>query len=565
MYLEYFRLTENPFSIAPDPQFRYQGRREREAMAHLQYGLSVSGGFIQLTGEVGTGKTMLIRALLEELPDEVDVALILNPAMTVLEFVAAICDELRIRYKRQTNSLKTFVDLLNQYLLKNHARGRRTVLIMDEAQNLSREVLEQVRLLTNLETSKHKLLQIILVGQQELNDKLSSHDLRQLAQRIIARYTLGSLTKKETREYISHRCKVAGASHPLFTRSAMAWVYRLARGNPRMTNIICDRALLGAYSDDVPLADGQTVRKAALEVGSSVPGRFWRRQWAAVAAAAVAGVTLVLVLWQGWMVNDLAGNDPLASATNSLSPAQQQIVSSLPTKQASKVSLDRPNQVSAAASNTGGLDKLLASSAIAGDTSLIFGQLFTLWGLQRTVPDNQTGCEAAKSEGLACIFNTGTWNNLRTYNRPALIELIAKNGQRHHVLVTGIDKDNVSVSLGDAQYVFPLAAVDRYWYGKYLLVWRPQPLVHGVLREGLQGPSITWLREALAHYFGTPLENQSDLFDSTLKNQVIAFQKKHQLAADGVVGRITLMWLNTYALEHKPPTLLKGATVRVAW
>lgn len=574
MYLDYFGLKENPFSITPDPLFRYHGRREREAMAHFQYGLSVSGGFVQLTGEVGTGKTMLIRALLEELPDDVVVALILNPVVTVIEFMASICDELRIKYPKKTKSLKEFVDILNQYLLANHSKGRRTVLIMDEAQNLSREVLEQVRLLTNLETSKNKLLQIILVGQPELNQKLAVHDMRQLAQRITARYTLGTLNKKETREYIAHRCKIAGANRPLFTRSGMSWVYRLAKGNPRMTNIICDRALLGAYSDNVPLADGQTVRRAALEVGDSVPGRHWYRPVFLAGVGSFVTVLLAVFLWQGWF-----GDSGNSSVTQSRPPISAESdltrtagIQSAPVNTSSvspiiDKELDTPASVVEVkiASELPALAALLSNSEISTDTVTAFQRLFTLWGINGVISDNQTGCEVAESAGLACIFNTGTWNNLRAYNRPVVIELIGGKGRRHHVLLTGLDKNSVSLSIGGSQYVFPTSIVDRYWYGKYLFIWRPQPLVEGNMRLGSQGPSISWLREVLAHYFGAPLESQSDIFDLTLESKVRSFQRDHRLEVDGVVGLVTLMWLNSYASDNKPPTLIQDTTAGMSY
>jgi general secretion pathway protein A len=571
MYFDYFGLKENPFSITPDPQFRYHGRREREAMAHFQYGLSVSGGFVQLTGEVGTGKTMLIRALLEELPDDVVVALVLNPVVTVLEFMAVICDELWIKYPKKTKSLKQFVDILNQYLLANHSKGRRTVLIMDEAQNLSREVLEQVRLLTNLETSKNKLLQIILVGQPELNEKLASHDMRQLAQRITARYKLDTLGKKETREYIAHRCKVAGANHPLFTRSGMSWVHRLAKGNPRMTNIICDRALLGAYSDSVPLADGRTVRKAALEVGDSVPGRRWYRPLYLAGAGSLVTILLAIVLWSGWFGDSglsMIQPETRSSAESSLRETPD---SQLSTKASASSMIDKELKTAAPvvevkiASELPALAALLSNDEILTDTTTAFQRLFSLWDIQKTISDNQTGCEVAESEGLACIFNTGTWNNLRAYNRPAVIELIGKKGRRHHVLLTGLDKSSVSLSIGGSQYVFPTGIVDQYWYGKYLFVWRPRSPMERNMRLGSRGPSISWLRNVLANYSGTPMENQSDVFDVALQSKVRSFQREHRLEVDGVVGLVTLMRLNSYASETKPPTLAKDTTAGISY
>jgi general secretion pathway protein A len=269
MYTRYFGLKENPFSIAPDPRFLYLSRRHQEALAHLIYGVTEGGGFVQLTGDVGTGKTMLIRALLERLPETVELALILYPLLSVHEFMRAICDELSIENAKDA-TLKDMIDALNDHVLANFAKGRRTVLIIDEAQNLNRDVLEQLRLLTNLETSKEKLLQILLVGQPELNSLLAQEDMRQLAQRVTARYSLGPLGAHETSEYILHRCLVAGAKTPLFSAPAMRWVHTLSGGVPRVVNIICDRALLGTYARGKAYANVSLVRRAAGQVGHPV-------------------------------------------------------------------------------------------------------------------------------------------------------------------------------------------------------------------------------------------------------------------------------------------------------
>ncbi len=270
MYASYFGLTEKPFSITPNPRFLYMSARHREAMAHLLYGLREGGGFVQLTGEVGTGKTTLCRCLMLQLPKSVDVALILNPRINEVELLATICDELRIAYPPRC-TIKTLIDRLNHYLLRAHAQGRRTVLVIDEAQNLSKGVLEQIRLLTNLETARRKLLQIILVGQTELIHILRQRDLRQLAQRVTARYHLLPLSPRDTRLYVLYRLAVAGRRQPLFTDGAFRQVYRSSRGVPRLINVICERALLGAYANDQASVRAGMVRAAAREVFGTVP------------------------------------------------------------------------------------------------------------------------------------------------------------------------------------------------------------------------------------------------------------------------------------------------------
>src|SRR5262249_34665933 len=299
VYASYFGLREPPFSITPDPRYVYLGDRHREALAHLLYGIGEGGGFVQLTGEVGTGKTTLCRTLIEQLPPDVDVAVVLNPTVTAIELLATMCDELRIPYPPGTTSLKSLGDALYRRLLDAHARGRRTILVVDEAQNLSFQVLEQIRLLTNLETATTKLLQIILIGQPELIPLLDRPEARPVAQRITARYHLLPLSEAETCAYIRHRMEVAGRPdllqplETIFSPTAMRQVHRLSGGVPRLINVICDRALLGAYALDTDRVDPAMARRAAREVLGRQPGR--RRVWWWVAGPLVA--TTAAGLW----------------------------------------------------------------------------------------------------------------------------------------------------------------------------------------------------------------------------------------------------------------------------
>jgi general secretion pathway protein A len=269
MYKEHFGLKETPFSIAPDPRYLYMSDGHQEALAHLLYGIKGDGGFILLTGEVGTGKTTVCRCLLQDMPDTADIAFILNSKLSAEELLATICDELGIRYPKGAAGEKVFIDRINKHLLDSHARGRSTILIIEEAQNLSSDVLEHVRLLTNLETNERKLLQIIMIGQPELQEKLARPELRQLAQRITARYHLVPLTRAEVSAYVSHRLAVAGARGTLFPTPAIDTLFRLSGGIPRLINILCDRALLGAYVQGQDRIDGPTLGKAAREVFGS--------------------------------------------------------------------------------------------------------------------------------------------------------------------------------------------------------------------------------------------------------------------------------------------------------
>ncbi|MGA9026028.1 MAG: AAA family ATPase, partial [Steroidobacteraceae bacterium] len=276
MYTSFFGLSEKPFAITPDPRYLYLSERHAEALAHLLYGINESGGFIQLTGEVGTGKTTVVRTLLSRIPHHADVAVIMNPRITPVEFLLTICEELGIAVEdADRGSVKQMVDALNRRLLTAHAEGRRVIVIVDEAQNLSADVLEQVRLLTNLETPTQKLLQIILIGQPELRDLLDRTELRQLAQRITGRYHLNPLSREETKGYVRHRLRVAGASSEIFGASAVNEVHRLSSGIPRVINVTCDRALLGAYTREVRKVTAALVRRAAGEVY----GRRFTPRW----------------------------------------------------------------------------------------------------------------------------------------------------------------------------------------------------------------------------------------------------------------------------------------------
>jgi general secretion pathway protein A len=344
MYQDYFGIEENPFSLTPDPRYLFMTEGHQEALAHLLYGVSEGGGFVLLTGEVGTGKTSVCRCLLEQLPAQAEVALVLNPRLDEIELLATVFDELGIK-QPETSSLKTLVDGLNQHLLRLHAEGRHAVLIIDEAQSLRPTVLEQVRLLTNLETDKRKLLQIILIGQPELDEILNRRELRQLAQRITSRAHLEPLSAMETSAYMTHRLEVAGLGAEIFTRRARAEVYTRSGGIPRLINSLCDRCLLAAFAKETKQVDRKMVRKAAAEVlGRHVKSRAsgWKiLPWAvatatATAAAAVIAVTLIGLpdLWrsaeapgisivaEAVQPPQIAADQPAASGTNAAAPEQ---------------------------------------------------------------------------------------------------------------------------------------------------------------------------------------------------------------------------------------------------
>jgi len=303
MYEAFFGLQEAPFSITPDPRYLFPSARHTEALGHLFYGVSAAGGFIQLTGEVGTGKTTVVRSLLAREPVDVDIALVLNPRVTVTEFLQTLCEELGVTVAPESRqSVKSLVDALTARLLDAHAAGRRVAVLIDEAHLLERDVLEQVRLLTNIETSTRKLLQIILIGQPELRELLAREDMRQVAQRITGRLHLDSLSSAETAAYVRHRLRVAGATREIFTPSALRELHRQAQGLPRLINVIADRAMLGAFSQDRHEISARLVRDAAAEVSGIAQGSGL---WAWILAAA----SLLVIAGGAWFLwRSLAGN-----------------------------------------------------------------------------------------------------------------------------------------------------------------------------------------------------------------------------------------------------------------
>lgn len=519
MYARFFGLSENPFGLPPDPRYLYLSRRHQEALAHLTYGVTQGGGFVVLSGEVGTGKTLMIRTLLEQLPQNVDVALVLYPMLSVREFVASICDDLRVPYPRDTDSLKVLIDALNTYLLDNHAKGRRTVLIIDEAHRLSHDVLEQVRLLTNLETSKEKLLQILLVGQPELDALLAQPHLRQLAQRVTARYELQHLSADETRGYVGHRLRVAGCEDPLFTAGALRRLHRLSGGVPRLINVIGDRALLGAYAHGRHAIGAWMVQRAAREIGRA--GGVPRRR-AALALWLAAGV-LAAGAWQ-------------------FAPS---IVERLVPPDSGPATATAGKMKTARAPAT--LAELLADARAQTDTGAAFSALFSRWQLDYTQLSGATGCARAAVAGLRCLAAAGTWNSLRQHDRPAILELVDPQGNRHHVLLAALDEEHATLVFGDHKQRFPLSEVERHWFGKYLLLWRAPLAETDALRLGTRGPAVSWVRETLARVQGLPLPaTSSDQFDTTLDEAVRDFQRRHQLPPDGVVGNLTWLQLSQF-------------------
>jgi general secretion pathway protein A len=555
MYVAHFGLREAPFSLTPDPRFVFLSERHREALAHLLYGVSQGGSFVQLTGEVGTGKTTVCRCLLEQLPPEVDLALILNPKLTAEELLASICDELRVAYPAGTTSVKTLMDALNRYLLDAAARGRRTVLIIDEAQNLSADVLEQVRLLTNLETTREKLLQVILIGQPELIAMLARPELRQLAQRVTARYHLVPFSRGETAQYVLHRLKVAGRHEPIFTDAALYRLHRVTRGIPRLINVVCDRALLGAYVEERHRIDHRLVARAAAEVFGR-PETAEYRTALAVSAAVLIGVVGIAVLSGQLPVHpSLKKLDALAQQTTrtpatSQPPAMPQPVATAAPPVPAPVTAPRPGLSLAAA---------LADAATVKDRESAFKVLYARWGRTYATALHGAACERAPAEGLRCLFGTGTWSKLRRYDLPAVLELTAPNGDHAYATVTALGEQTATLAFGGQEATYSFSEIDAFWSGRFILLWPPPAFAERSLRVGIRHPAVAWVRQRLDAIEGTAESAPNpDVFDAQLEDRVIAFQRARALDPDGVVGEETLVHLTTAVKAANQPRLAGG-------
>ncbi len=515
MYIQHFGLTELPFSIAPDPRYLFMSEQHREALAHLLYGMNTDGGFVMLTGEVGTGKTTVCRCFLEQVPDNVNIAIILNPKVTAEELLATICDELRIPYPAGCSSVKSFVDAINSFLLDAYSHGRKTVLLIDEAQNLKPEVLEQIRLLTNLETNQQKLLQIIMIGQPELRDMLSRSGMSQLSQRITARYHLGSLSKEDVAVYVHHRLFVAGATHTIFPVSVISKLHRLSHGIPRLINIICDRALLGAYVHGKSSVDKKTLVRASDEVfGKSTSSHGVTLKWViAVFIVIVCGTALAATLYY----------------------------QKIPISFFEKQSIHENEAYNTAAHISDSLNWPPGDS-IEGTKTLAYQALFREWGIPYPIQNPDGACTYAVSKGLRCLETNGDVKTLTILNRPAVLKFSDKSERDIFTLLKGLKGQRAILSFGSETRTVDVSEIEKRWKGAYLLLWKTPKHYTGAIFPGHQGPIVRWLNMQLSVINGiTNNSNFTNIYHDELVNQVKQFQSREGLEPDGVVGSQTFI------------------------
>ena len=611
MYESYFGLKEKPFSIAPDPRYMYLSESHEEALAHLLFGLQEGGGFVKLTGEVGTGKTTLIRALLDQMPEDVDFALVFNPKLSPLEFVAAICDELEVPYEQQNATLKTLTDALYDRLLQSYDDGRRTVLIIDEAQALTVDVLEQVRLLTNLETTREKLLEIILIGQPELRATLAREDMRQLAQRVTDLYHLEPLNQLEVRNYLIHRLTIAGARKLLYKDAAIKAIYRYSGGIPRIINEIADKGLLAAYARERTLVDKSMIDQAAEQVLSTrQPERASGWLWGMAAGIVLfSGVAIAILLnpplksaVMGAMA-DYSGKEvviasavkppgqqvkPLAvpeapelpaeptpvvqAAEQPVEPVAPMLISNgvtLPyTEEAVLKILNTPQplpEITAPAPlpvpeppSPEDLETVLLSNPEATNRYAAFSEVYSSWQVEYPGEPAAEPCDYGRDYGLQCLALEGSWNRLTDINRPTVLRVRLSDQQDYHVALLAVDGEEVTLGLDGEPHVFNRSQLEPFWFGDFEVLWQIPPTGYvKAIFPGDRSRDVEWLRDRLQQITGDEIEPERsyDFFDQQLADMVKNFQTLNRLEPDAVVGVQTIIRLNSASPAENGPRL----------
>jgi len=569
MYLDHYGLLEAPFSIAPDPRYLYMSERHREALAHLLYGMESDGAFILLTGDVGTGKTTVSRCLLEQVPEDTNLALVLNPKLSSIELLQVICDELRISYDKEDISVKTLVDYLNRYLLGAHARGKKTVVLIEEAQNLDLDVLEQLRLLTNLETNERKLMQVILLGQPEFLDVLDRPELSQLAQRITARFHLSPLKLHEVEEYVSHRLAIAGCRRPLFSRGVIRQLFNYSGGVPRLINVICDRALLGCYVQNRHQVDKSTLISAAKEVlGDSKAAQIRKKM---IPYYKKLFVSLLVVISLMFAVNyffDVRLKDTSVSdisidegetkeksraKKDKVEPANSQVHNSeIPTESISENIVDESKVINALPEIEVKEESPVKQSQIQWPESnqrlrsnlQAYQALFKRWNLRYNLLTDGTPCYFAQTQGLSCLHEQSDMRALKILNRPAVLTLYDDSNQQQYATLTSIKEDTAEIVLSGEIQTISLKQLESYWKGDFSLLWRIPPGYSVPIQPGNAGDVVLWLSKKMNEINQLSNASPRSYYDTDLVKQVKVFQLREGLKNDGVVGVRTLIHIN---------------------
>jgi general secretion pathway protein A len=579
MYYDFFGFREPPFSIAPDPRYLYLSERHKEALAHLMYGVQGQGGFIVITGEVGTGKTTVSRCFIENVPDHVDIALILNPRLSARELLSSVCDELEISHPLGA-SIKQLVDLINADLLKAHAAGRHKVLVIDEAQNLSADVLEQLRLLTNLETAEKKLLQIVLLGQPELQALLARPELRQLNQRVTARYHLDALAADELPGYLRYRLGVAGLRADIFSAGAIKTLFRVSDGIPRLVNLISDRALLGAYAEGEHVITRRHIRTAAHEVNGGLSARVTsrsggnKRHWLMISASVLLALFATVLLLDRWN-SDAVSPSPQASETiQPLAGAIERLEDAIESETQTQNQNQNQNQnqkedpAQADLPTFPALDFARQTSSRTGAYRL----LFSIWDLEYSPSENPAECLFAVTNNLRCLERQGTWRSLSFLDRPAILELrnteevtgedsqAGRRGATGYAVLRSINGEEGVLITADGSQTVSVGSLERLWTGKFTVLWQLPSYMLGERDEtpAARAGMAARMMELAELHSTDPTENDR-INRMDLTEQIRWFQSKKGLTVDGIAGPMTLIQINN-DLDADLPRLSDGAS-----
>ena len=545
MYYQYFGLQEEPFSIAPNPRYLYMSARHKEALAHLLYGVGVGGGFVLLTGEVGTGKTTVSRCLLGQLPENTDVAFILNPYLNATELLATICDELAIEGVENKESLKHLTECLSRFLLKNHAKGYNTILLIDEAQHLQFEALEQIRLLTNLETNTKKLLQIIFVGQPELQTLLAKPSLRQLAQRITARFHIHPLNFAETQGYIRHRLEVAGlpANQELFPLATVKEIFKISGGIPRLINVLCDRALLGTYAQNKSKVDRATLKQAALEVMGDKRNLYTDKSFtkkhlllgSLVLGSLVAGI--IVLLTKGLLLDDKSLDESWAAQT-----IVEQKQTRVP-EQSVRRELPVAPLVPVAPSPGLVIEPRVDAAPWFEREEQAINEILRSSNLLEK--DISSPCSHIRKIGLSCeILTVESWQDFRQFNRPAVLILHTPSKAVVYASLVAINDTYASVSVNGDITRIPLAELGGLWTGDFIIFWQAPVDFERPVALGDRGKIIAWTAQQFSQIDGQSMVLAGEKFNEALLARVKLFQLENGLVDDGIIGMKTLLKIN---------------------
>jgi general secretion pathway protein A len=569
MYTAFYGLREKPFQLSPDPRFLFLAESHREALAHLLFGIEEGEGFIAVTGEVGTGKTTLCRALLKRIGPTAEVAIIFNPQLSAVELLEAIHVELGLPIA--SRSRRELMEQLNRFLLEKKEHGRRVLLLVDEAQNLGPEALEQIRMLSNLETDTCKLIQIILLGQPEFDALLESPSLRQLRQRISVRWRLGPLTAAETAEYVRYRLRIAaGAPRDLFQESALREIHRRSGGVPRVINLICDRALLAGYAAGATTIDRPLVSKAERELrggagGASLrPRSPQRAPWPGLLLGLAVFLGLATLAALGWQQLGASRAPVELAAPERVEPERASVAAPAIAEVASRAApgVSRPEPPVPAPMVW--VDQALRVSDPGSAVATALDVALEAWGVA-PAGASALSLGAALAELRARGFIVQPVNrvdvaSLAQLNHLAMVSLRAPNAEERSLLLRRVDERRVWVVGLEADGA-PLAMTHRDFdarvVGEAWIIWRDFESLPEVLRRGRSGRAVVWLQRSLGS-LGYLKRDPTGSFDSSTAAAVRAFQDRRGLRVDGAVGIRTKMALYA-ALEQYPLPRLASA------